>query len=325
MRLELSLLGHFLMALDGVRNFRPVLQSLCYRSASFDNLSDGACRKLLTESSPALHGSSLAAIIDLRNTDEILKGQAERIDAAHELYRKFQSHQVTRDGRVIVEDLTTLLDGDGDFPPPRLYHAPLLDPDAFWDEAIERLPPGMRIQSTLRTVFEGGALDRAAARHLEDRGLGLLYSIMLATAGPRIGAVVRICAEEMSRGAVVFHCAKGKDRTGVIAMLMEVGCLGLSEDEVVSNYAASGALLGGEDARAPYNEKYSRKTTTTIDWSRFRGSPESAMRETLDWIHSTHGSVDTYLDSVGVTKEQRTAVALMASQGSDSQRVHTLQ
>mmetsp|Transcript_16626 Transcript_16626/g.23425 ORF Transcript_16626/g.23425 Transcript_16626/m.23425 type:complete len:316 (+) Transcript_16626:135-1082(+) len=294
-----------LMALDGVRNFRPVAEGLYYRSAALDAITEQGMETLLSPASTELHGRPLAAVIDLRNIDEISKGETGRTEAANVLYQTFgNSNRIARNGGIIENYIDSEEEG------PRLYHAPLLDPDAFWDEAIERMPTGMRIQSTLRTAFEGGALDRAAARHLEDCGLGLLYTIMLATSGPQIGSVLKVCAEESKRGAVLFHCAKGKDRTGVVAMLLEAGYLGLDDNEMILNYAASGALLGGEDAKSPNERTRSDPTakSTTIDWSRFRGSPELAMAETLEWIRSVHGSIDQYLDSVGVDSAYRETV-----------------
>ena len=64
------------------------------------------------------------------------------------------------------------------------YHIPVLaDVDTFWDTAIARLSLTDRMGATLQTIFQAGALDRAAARSLEQGGLPALYTTMLVMGG----------------------------------------------------------------------------------------------------------------------------------------------
>ena len=86
----------------------------------------------------------------------------------------------------------------------------------FWDEAISRMDGPTKVKATLQTITQAGALDRAAARMLENNGLSMLYTILLATAAKPLRRTLTICAN--APGAVIFHCQKGKDRTGVVAM-----------------------------------------------------------------------------------------------------------
>lgn len=70
---------------------------------------------------------------------------------------------------------------------------------------------------------------------------------------------------------VVFHCVKGKDRTGLIAMLLQ-SVMGDTYEDIVDGYSASDRLLrlnpkevsGKGGAPAPRGK---------IDWSKFEGSP----------------------------------------------------
>ena len=282
-------------SIGSVKNLRPVVPgtALLYRAASLDSLSRDDARTLLDGS--ALGGDNgesrgeirpLAAVIDLRNSDEIRRGERDRTDGATHFYSQLRVRGVDDDGG---SDLG-----------PRLIHEPILgDVDSFWDEAISRMPPASRVRATVETVWNGGALDRAAARHLEDGGLAMLYTVMLVTAPSRLGRALRACAEESKRGPVIFHCQKGKDRTGVLAMLIQI-CLGSSEKDIIEAYRLSGSLLGEEDGNARMmgtdgNSKNSGGGM--VNWSYFRGSPSSAMADTLQWIREQHGSVEGYLDS----------------------------
>ncbi|RMF25401.1 MAG: tyrosine-protein phosphatase, partial [Deltaproteobacteria bacterium] len=57
--------------------------------------------------------------------------------------------------------------------------------------------------------------------------------------------VIRTILEEISepdRGAVVFHCSGGKDRTGVVAAVI-LRTLGVSDDDIIADYARSESYL----------------------------------------------------------------------------------
>ena len=44
-------------------------------------------------------------------------------------------------------------------------------------------------------------------------------------------------------GCTLFHCRAGKDRTGVVAMLL-LGLAGVSDEDIVADYAATQRYLG---------------------------------------------------------------------------------
>lgn len=312
-RPALTALTHPAKSLDTVKNLRPVVAGgSIFRAATLDFLSESDARNLLDGS--ALGGGiggtgtayrPLAAVIDLRNRDEIRKGEKERTEGAKLFYSS------------LTDGADDIGGGEGrNSAPPRLIHVPVLgDVDAFWDEAINRMDGPSRAAATLQTAFSGGALDRAAARNLEAGGHALLYTVMLATAGRPLLQALEVCARESARGdggAVVFHCQKGKDRTGVLSMLIQ-SCVGDSEDDILDAYGQSGDLLGGEDssvARDAWRDDdqgASSKSSSggTVDWSHFRGSPPSAMADTLEWIRQRYGSVDAYLDSISFGEEKR--------------------
>jgi len=221
----------------------------------------------------------LSVLIDLRNSDEIEKKKKTRTEASVEFYRQLQEQSSSC----------------------QWVHVPILyDVDAFWDEAIDRMDPSDRLWATLRTITSAGALDRAAARQLEREGLSMLYTVILATAQPRLRLALEICAR--ASGPVLFHCQKGKDRTGLVAMLLQ-SCAGASDQEIIASYAESGPLIG-EDLNDPSQRQEDRAGGTFIDWSRFRGSPASAMEQTLQWIRDRYGSIENYmLLDLGLDKE----------------------
>lgn len=251
-------------SLKSIKNFRPlridgVDSDRLFRAASLDNLSREDAEALMME---------VSVVMDLRNADEIASKKKTRTEASVQFYQHLETSSQCQ-----------------------LVHVPILqNVDAFWDEAIARMDPSDRFWATMQTVTSAGALDRAAARKMEDEGLSMLYTVTLATAQAQIRTALDVCAK--AQGPVVFHCQKGKDRTGLIAMLLQ-SCLGATHQEIVRTYAESGPLIG-ETAASEKNAD-SRSSDTFIDWSRFRGSPPAAMKDTLEWIKSRHGSVENYI------------------------------
>jgi len=121
--------------------------------------------------------------------------------------------------------------------------APLLaDLDAFW-AAVARLAPPP-VWARAQALWTTRPLEAALARNLEAGGCALLYEATLASAPEAVGRAVAACAEG---DGVLFHCHKGKDRTGVVAALVEE-VVGVPRAETVAAYAASSALLGDADA-----------------------------------------------------------------------------
>ncbi|MCQ2528537.1 MAG: tyrosine-protein phosphatase [Saccharofermentans sp.] len=72
---------------------------------------------------------------------------------------------------------------------------------------------------------------------LRTHHLGDFYVIMLNELGPNIIEVLRVIARNTS-GMTLFHCAHGKDRTGVIAAILYL-LAGASREDIILNYKVS--------------------------------------------------------------------------------------
>ena len=262
------------ISLQGIKNFRPLRGAASslpvYRCAALDGATPADVIALAS-----IDGKRLGRVIDLRNDDEIGKGRANRTAAATDFYRS-----------IAAEEL--------------LINRPLLgDIDGFWGAVADQAPP-LPVFPKIAMLWSSRPLDEALSRALEDGGLAMLYTCILASAPAEVGrAVDDVIACAVDKGeAVVFHCAKGKDRTGLVAALVESVC-GVPRAEIVAGYAASGALLGGDDAPGAADEPRP-PSSGGVDWGRFRGSPAAAIEAALDWIDKNHGSPAAYLETCGV-------------------------
>jgi protein-tyrosine phosphatase len=114
--------------------------------------------------------------------------------------------------------------------------------------------------------------------------LGELY-VRILDAKERVGAVLDLIAEH-DQGALLFHCTAGKDRTGVIAMLL-MGLVGVSSEDILANYQVSYTHLDTSIdvlARVPMNLLDSK--------------PEYLI-QAMDHLHTRYGSFFDYASACG--------------------------
>ena len=89
-----------------------------------------------------------------------------------------------------------------------------------------------------------------------------------------------------SKGPGLFHCAAGKDRTGIIAMLL-LGAVGVSKEDIISDYEMS--------------HNYVRQFTTDIS-----GSHGSNMDKLMGDIEKGFGTAAGFLNACGISEEELT-------------------
>lgn len=92
-------------------------------------------------------------------------------------------------------------------------------------------------------------------------------------------------------GAAVFHCASGKDRTGIIAALV-LTLLGVDDDVVVADFALTG--LATERLVADWRAMVAPGRELT--WPGYGQAPEGLMRRFLAWAEDGHGSLRGYAE-----------------------------
>jgi len=108
-------------------------------------------------------------------------------------------------------------------------------------------------------------------------GFGLAVETMLASEGPAL-----------------FHCTAGKDRTGLLAMLV-LSTVGVSDDDVIRDFGLSNRYRAERriaELRASFEAR-------GVDIERFRpalSAPEPAMAAAIPWLRQSHGSVEAYLE-----------------------------
>ncbi|MEZ5223093.1 MAG: tyrosine-protein phosphatase [Ilumatobacteraceae bacterium] len=126
------------------------------------------------------------------------------------------------------------------------------------------------------------------------------YTEMLAQGAPRFAAAITALAEPGALPAV-FHCAAGKDRTGLLAALL-LSALGVPRTVVLADYAltADAMVRMREWATRTYPEMAAR--FAEVPSAFFAALPE-ALADVLAAVDVEHGSVGTYLARIGVADD----------------------
>ncbi|MCX4399027.1 tyrosine-protein phosphatase [Streptomyces sp. NBC_01767] len=159
-----------------------------------------------------------------------------------------------------------------------------------WEIAAKgRVPeaPGLRYHNL---SIEHRPYDQAAlgpevetGRFLADR-----YAEVAHDGVVELRRALEVIADENS-GPVVFHCASGKDRTGLLAALV-LSLLGVAEDDIVADFALTG--LATERLLADWRADHSGQDPR---WPGYGTAPADIMRLFLADLTATHGSVHAYV------------------------------
>lgn len=147
-------------------------------------------------------------------------------------------------------------------------------------------------------LFDDLAPAAMARTRVTDSG-NPLFDFYIAALTGRQGVIREVLSvmAGAERGAVMFHCTAGKDRTGLIAALL-LSVAGVGRDLVLEDYAMTRPLITGmveeflETARSRGADLVSYRKMLACD----PGTLQSALRH----IEGQHRTIDGYLADIGV-------------------------
>ena len=131
------------------------------------------------------------------------------------------------------------------------------------------------------------------------------YLEMLEDGADAIAAIFELLAQPDAR-PLAFHCSAGKDRTGVIAALL-LSLVGVPDDDIADDYTTSAVamekLVEWIRSQRPEAADAMAKQPAV-----FLSCPPEAMHVFLARLRERWGSVEAYLESVGVEAATRQSV-----------------
>lgn len=137
-----------------------------------------------------------------------------------------------------------------------------------------------------------GSAERAFAGSLTEGYLNIVK-----TNGTLLALAVRQLIAGLEKGAVLFHCTAGKDRTGILASCIFTLC-GISQEDIIADY----------EVTYTYNKKGMNRLLQMLD-EEARGRMEPLMRadaESMERLLAFYQEIrlSKYLEAYGVTEEE---------------------
>jgi protein-tyrosine phosphatase len=162
-------------------------------------------------------------------------------------------------------------------------------PSRLWSSVVDhhQIPIGGHsddARTFLQRVLDG-ELDA-----MSNDDVGENYVELLDTHGHQFGQAVEAM---LAPGASLFHCSAGKDRTGLLSMLV-LSSVGVSDEDIVEDYTLSNRYRTGhriEHLRAVFE-------ANGLDIDRYRpilSAPGPAMAKAMAWLSNEFGSPERYL------------------------------
>mgnify|MGYP001817076520 CR=1 FL=1 len=143
--------------------------------------------------------------------------------------------------------------------------------------------------------FDGNPQERAAPP--ADLTLAQMYVGMIERASDPIARSIRVLADTEADESAVYHCAAGKDRTGVLSAIL-LSLLGVDDQLIVADYALSqdsmDQVIARLDALRGYDEVWKELPRETL-----HAQPET-MSGLLEEMNRRFGSMVGYANSIGI-------------------------
>ncbi|MBO0981202.1 tyrosine-protein phosphatase [Microbacterium sp. SD291] len=139
---------------------------------------------------------------------------------------------------------------------------------------------------------------------LSHEGMGRMYLRMVEVAAPQLVTALNVIA--YTPGAAAFHCAAGRDRTGVLAAMLLLA-LGAADEDIVADYARTGdnmvsimqrtaPVMGAMWKALGFDASVHEKSSSLLE-----GEMDVSMRMLLDTLRERHGDPLSPLRAAGLS------------------------
>lgn len=291
----MSTLEPFPSTFEQILNFRDVGGTVCsispssklrhgflYRSARPDNATEQDRTKL-----KAQYG--IKTIIDLRSKTEHINAAKKHSDAA----ALAQPGVVPSSNSAVATALKI----------PGIRYAEIsLTGKSFERALLWKMSWGQigKLLSLMAMGYRTEGISVLGRNVMLPRGLVGLGKDTLDHSGQEIKQVFDVLADEQSY-PVVVHCTQGKDRTGLVILLVLLLCE-IDVEAISQDYIKSEKELEPE-----MKERLEEIASIGLD-STFAGCPSDFVEKIVEYIDERYGGITSYLISVGVDEAQQNRV-----------------
>ena len=267
--------------IDNIQPGKPLKPCLLYRCARPDTASAKDRSKLKDE-------HKLKTIIDFRSKTEHINATKSHANSG-----ALPPAVPEKPGPVTTRPLKI---------PGITYHEISINGAAFERHLVRQLSWSRtaKVIWLMSTGYRNDAISILGRDVMQPRGLTGLGCDTLDHSTKEIKEVFEILADSQ-KYPVLVHCTQGKDRTGLIVMLVELLC-NVSAEAVREDYAMSERELEPE-----MKERLVEMKKVGLDES-FAGCPPDFVPEIMKHLEQKYGGVGEYLTKIGVDEEMQQAV-----------------
>lgn len=146
-------------------------------------------------------------------------------------------------------------------------------------------------------MADGGDRKADEERYKKFKNMGEFYLDLMPRKeyGRRIIEALEVIASPENH-PVVFNCAVGKDRTGILAAVL-LSVLGVADEDIIEDYSLSGPYMEELLIKISGDPKIAEGAKALPDYF-WKASPES-MALLLNTLRQDHGSIKGYLEFMG--------------------------
>jgi len=150
-------------------------------------------------------------------------------------------------------------------------------------------------------TFRGTTAAKATLlTHVNSHGLFGMYTMFLEHCKAQICKILDTFTAQANY-PIHYFCNAGKDRTGVISVLL-LSILGVAQESIIDDYHKSDNDYVKKGAQRDAMESNLQKSGLSED---FMAAPKEVMAQTLWYVAKQYGSMNYYLDSIGFGQIKR--------------------
>jgi len=178
---------------------------------------------------------------------------------------------------------------------PRARHMlSVIDESIYKRGVFKRMHAGKKIKAAAYFAVSYTRARKYFIDYINRAGLPLLNELILDYGGPSIKACLDVLANKENH-PVAFYCTAGKDRTGLIAMLV-LSVLGVEDEAIISDYVLSDTVYAD---MADKSAMVGALQQENLDPDTFLRAPRSVMDSTIRLLNKEYGGAHKYLESIG--------------------------
>jgi len=179
------------------------------------------------------------------------------------------------------------------------YSVPLINSQYFFDGVYPQAPIAVKMRcSAMRLMLHENLGTYFLLRHLNELGLFEMYRLTVEHTKREILTIFRIF-KNPDNYPIMFFCSLGKDRTGIITALL-LSCLGIDRNHIIENFHLSEKCI---EPNIECIKRYFNRIGLSKD--EFVKAPKVVLKQLLEYLDKTYGSVHDYLNCIGFTYDEQ--------------------